>query len=61
LDLQINLLAEQESTKMLEMLQSLCEHHKLPIARDPEVDLLKSPTKPAELLTELQEHLPENC
>ena len=61
LDLQINLLAEQESTKMLEMLQSLCEHHKLPVARDPEVDLLKSPTKPAELLTELQEHLPNNC
>ena len=61
LDLQINLLAEQEATKMLEMLQSLCEYHKLAVARDPEVDLLKSPTKPAELLTELQEHLPGNC
>lgn len=60
LDLQINMLSEQESTKMLQMLQSLCEHHKLPVARDPEVDLLKSPTKPAELLTELQKHLPEN-
>lgn len=61
LDLQINLLAEQEATKMLEMLQGLCEYHKLAVARDPEVDLLKSPTKPAELLTELQEHLPGNC
>lgn len=61
LDLQINLLAEQESTKMLEMLQSLCEHHGLAVARDPEVEALKSPTKPSDLLTELQEHLPDSC
>jgi uncharacterized membrane protein YeaQ/YmgE (transglycosylase-associated protein family) len=52
---------EQKSTKMLEMRQTLCEYHKLEAARDPEVELLKSPTKPAELLTELQEHLPGNC
>src|SRR5262249_48756586 len=29
LDLQINLLSEQEATKMLQMLQKLCEHHGL--------------------------------
>ena len=46
---------------MLEMLQNLCEYHKLAVTRDPEVDLLGSPTKPAERLTELQEHLPGNC
>jgi hypothetical protein len=45
---------------MLQMLQSLCEHHKLAIARDPEVDLLKGPTKPAELLKDLQTQLPDN-
>jgi len=60
LDLQINLLAEQESTKMLQMLQKLCEHHKLSIANDPEVELLEHPTQPETLLQELKENLPEN-
>jgi len=61
LDLQINLLAEQESTKMLQMLQKLCEYHNLTIADDPEVELLKGPTQPEILLKELKETLPENC
>lgn len=61
LDLQINMLAEQESTKMLQMLQSLCEHHKLPIAKDPEVEVLKRPTQPADLAEQLKSSLPENC
>lgn len=58
LDLQINLLAEQEATKMLQMLQSLCRYHGLSEAADPEVDQLKQATKPEELLRELQESLP---
>lgn len=37
LDLQINLLAEQEATKMLQMLQSLCKHQGLAVADDPEI------------------------
>ena len=61
LDLQINLLAEQESTKMLEMLQKLCEHSGLSIANDPELELLKSPTQPEALLKELKDNLPEDC
>jgi uncharacterized membrane protein len=60
LDLQINLLAEQESTKMLQMLQKLCEHHNLSIAHDPELELLTNPTEPETLLKELKENLPEN-
>ena len=36
LDLQINLLSEEENTKMLQMLQAICEHHKLAIGKDPE-------------------------
>jgi uncharacterized membrane protein len=60
LDLQINLLAEQESTKMLQMLQKLCEHHKLSIARDPDIELLKDPIQPETLVQELKEKLPEN-
>lgn len=61
LDLQINLLAEQESTKVLQMLQSLCNYHGLGEARDPEVQDLKTRTEPEELLRELKESLPENC
>jgi len=60
-DLQINLLAEQESTKMLQMLQSLCAHHKLPIANDKDLETLKQETQPAELLQELKAGLPESC
>jgi len=40
LDLQINLLSEGEYTKMLQMMQALCAHHGLAIARDPEVEKL---------------------
>ena len=36
LDLQINLLAEHESTKTLELLKALCEHHGLACSQDPE-------------------------
>ncbi len=58
LDLQINLLAEQEATKMLKMLQSLCAHHALPIANDPELEHLQAPTEPARLLEELKANFP---
>jgi uncharacterized membrane protein len=61
LDLQINLLSEQESTKMLQMLRSLCRHHGLADASDPEVEHLERRTEPEELLRELKESLPEDC
>jgi len=61
LDLQINLLSEQESTKMLQMLRSLCRHHGLADASDPEVEHLERRTEPEDLLRELKESLPENC
>ena len=61
LDLQVNLLAEQESTKMLQMLQKLCEHHHLSIANDPELELMKNPTQPETLVQELKDNLPENA
>jgi uncharacterized membrane protein len=61
LDLQINLLAEQESTKMLQMLQGLCKHHGLPEAHDAELEQLKQATKPEELLNELKKSLPGEC
>jgi len=58
LDLQINLLSEEENTKMLQMLQAICEHHKLTIAKDPEIAAMTKQTEISEVLSELQEHLP---
>jgi uncharacterized membrane protein len=60
LDLQINLLAEQEATKMLQLLQRLCIHHGVAPADDPELQYLQNPTEPSELLDDLKKGLPEN-
>ena len=59
--LQVSLLAEQESTKMLQMLRSLCRHQGLAEATDPEVLCLERRTEPEDLLRELKESLPDNC
>jgi uncharacterized membrane protein len=58
LDLQINLLAEHESSKTLELLKALCEHHGLACAHDPELMELISRTRPDEILTALKTGLP---
>ena len=58
LDLQINLLAEDENTKMLQMLQALCEYHKLPIGNDPEIRAMARRTSVTDVLSELKENLP---
>ena len=60
LDLQINLLSEEENTKMLQMLQAICEHHKLPIGKDPETTAMSQRTDISDVLSELQEHLPSS-
>jgi uncharacterized membrane protein len=59
LDLQINLLAELETTKMLQLLQALCAHHHLPQAEDPELKHLVQRTKPGVLAKELQSNMPD--
>jgi|ERR1051326_1681728 uncharacterized membrane protein len=58
LDLQINLLAETESTRILEMLKALCDYHGLSIGHETEIEELAQPTEPKALVTELQERLP---
>jgi uncharacterized membrane protein len=58
LDLQINLLSEDENTKMLQMLQALCAHHKLAVGKDPEIDAMTKRTEIHEVLSELQDNLP---
>lgn len=60
LDLQVNLLAEHEATKMLQLLQAICAYHKLPEAQDPELADLLRRTEPATLARELDRQLPSN-
>src|SRR5678815_843356 len=50
LDLQINLLAELESTRMLEMIKALCQHHGLDAGLSPDVEQLAKPTEPMTLV-----------
>jgi uncharacterized membrane protein len=58
LDLQINLLSEDENTKMLQMLQALCEHHQLKIASDIEIVAMAKRTEVHAVLEELKDNLP---
>lgn len=60
LDLQINLMAERESTKMLRLLQALCAHHGLAEAADSEVDEMLREIEPASIARELERHLPSD-
>ena len=56
LDLQVNLLSEQENSKMLAMLDSIQKH--LGISEsDPEVRVLEEATKPDKLLEQIQERV----
>jgi uncharacterized membrane protein len=58
LDLQINLLSEDENTKMIQMLQALCAYHKLPIGADPEIRAMAQRTEVSEILKDLTDSLP---
>ncbi len=58
LDLQINLLAEDETTKLLKLVRALCAFHNLPEANDPEVKEMLKRTEPAVLAQELERQLP---
>jgi uncharacterized membrane protein len=62
LDLQINMLAEQENTKVLSVLDEI-RHHLGIGRRDPELVGLKTATEPERLLEQIEnqvEHLEEN-
>jgi uncharacterized membrane protein len=58
LDLQVNLLAEQENTKALEMLQRISQQLGLKIPRDDEVHELIEKTDVDRLASELDKRLP---
>lgn len=54
LDLQVNLLAEYEITKLLTLVDALADHFKLKEGRDRELDELKVSVHPAEVLQEME-------
>ena len=53
LDLQINLLAEQESTETLRLLRRLCQHLSVDLTEPPQ-DGLEAATSPAEVLRHIE-------
>lgn len=53
LDLQINLLSEQENTKMLTMLEAIVHHFNIPDG-DPEVSVLAEATEPERLVRQIE-------
>lgn len=54
LDLQINLLAEQENSKMLSMLEAIMLHLEVP-EEDPEVRILEEATRPEMMMEQIQQ------
>lgn len=59
LDLQINLLTEQENTKMLALLKLIANKLGVDMSQDPDVDVLEQMTEPEQLaaqIKELREH-----
>lgn len=58
LDLQVNLLAEREATKMLQLLRALCIHQGLDEDSDAELTQLLQQTEPATIARELERQLP---
>jgi uncharacterized membrane protein len=60
LNLQIDLLAEKEITKMLQLQRKLCEHFGLNVANDPEAIEMSRHTAVEDLAQELQRKLPDD-
>jgi len=56
LDLQINLLSEQENTKMIKMLQAIADKIGADLSHDQEVQELSKPTEPEGLVRQIKEH-----
>jgi uncharacterized membrane protein len=54
LDLQINLLTEQENTKMLKVLQRIAETVGAPLDDDPSLQVLEQATRPEKLVNQIE-------
>ena len=55
LDLQINLLSEQENTKMLQMLERIAKKVGAHVSDDPQVRALEEATRPDSLVDQIEE------
>ena len=55
LDLQINLLAEYEITRVLTLVDAIADHLGLEVGKDPEVDELKNEVAPEVVLREMEQ------
>ena len=55
LDLQVNLLSEQENTKMLELLEKIGDKVGVDVSNDPDVQVLEEATRPKELLQQIDQ------
>jgi len=55
LDLQINLLAEYEITRVLTIVDAIADHLGLEVGKDPEVDELKSDVSPEIVIQEMEQ------
>jgi uncharacterized membrane protein len=56
LDLQINLLSEQENTKMLVMLQAIADKVGADVSNDAQLQELREETQPERLVKQIKEH-----
>lgn len=55
LDLQINLLTEQENTKILSLLMQIAEKLQVDISGDPDVRILEEATRPEQLVEQIEQ------
>lgn len=55
LDLQINLLTEQENTKMLQLLERIAEKVGVDVKDDPALHLLDQDTRPEKLIAQIEQ------
>jgi uncharacterized membrane protein len=55
LDLQINLLTEQENTKMLMMLKQIANKIGADVSQDPDVNVLEQATRPDRLVEQIEQ------
>ena len=61
LDLQINLLAEQENTKTLQLLEEIARKVGVDTTKDPHVAVLEQATRPDKLLEQIDETIKESA
>ena len=60
LDLQVNLLSEQENTKMLELLRKIGEKVGVDLSNDAEVNALEEATRPQKLLQQIDQTMAQS-